>query len=390
MRPTVPGLILLSLLACSGPESESGAPLAGPDAGADGAGPFAEPGPAVDSLPAEPSLSLGGATDVGPTQFAGVRSVVVTNDGRIWVADEQSQEIRVFAPTGSHLLTLGGRGDGPGEFQQLRLAPNPGSGPVTAVDGRVGRVTTYSLDGELRETRRWVPRTLVRPLGIGETGAVLAVTEPGIPIFEIAEGVTYQDTARVLMWTDLEGAADTIARGMGLKFAWSGHLALRMPLTTQPGTAVWGDDLLIADPHRFRIDVVRAGVVIDSMGVRRPPRPTDASVRADAAAFREANFSESAARSSIDLLDHPDLPPLLPGYDEVVVTADGGVWARIWRVDRYADAVWDRFDRDGRFIGSIRTPPRFELHAVAGGVATGVQRDELGVEYLERYPIPPR
>lgn len=348
---------------------------------------FAEPGAMLDTLSSAPVVSIGGADVTGPAQFAGVSSVWVAGDGAVWVADTQSQEIRVFGPDGAHRMTLGGRGDGPGEFQQVRLVRTPDPDVLAAIDGRAGRVTTYAASGEILGIDRWVAQTLVRPLGIGESGEVIGATEPGIPISSFDDG-TYQDSMRVLAWNDLEGSPDTIARAPGLKFAMAMDLARRMPLTAHPGISVRGADLLVAHPHRFRIDVIRAGSVVDSIGVVRAPRPVYRAIVDEAADFRREHFSERAATASISLLDHPDLPDTLPGYDKIVVTGDGGVWARPWRVDRYATAIWDRFDRSGEFLGRVVTPPDFELHAVAGDRVTGVRRDEFGVEYLELYEFP--
>lgn len=86
---------------------------------------FPPPADVIDPVSAEPSLSLGGSNAVGATQFAGIRSVVA-DDGRIWLTDDQSQEIRAFAPDGHHVMSLGGRGDGPGD--SLRRGRRHGHG----------------------------------------------------------------------------------------------------------------------------------------------------------------------------------------------------------------------------------------------------------------------
>ena len=44
------------------------------------------------------------------------RSVIVGEDGNIYLLDGQLSEIQVFAPDGEHVDTLGRQGEGPGEF----------------------------------------------------------------------------------------------------------------------------------------------------------------------------------------------------------------------------------------------------------------------------------
>jgi hypothetical protein len=46
---------------------------------------------------------------------------------------------------------------------------------------------------------------------------------------------------------------------------------------------------------------------------------------------------------------------------------------------------WDRFDREGRFLATVETPPRFYGMAVDGGEITGVEYDEFLVEYVVTY-----
>ncbi|MGE0158411.1 MAG: 6-bladed beta-propeller [Gemmatimonadales bacterium] len=49
------------------------------------------------------------------------------SDGRILVEDEQAAELHLFDPSGMHIVRVGGRGQGPGEFQnltELSLSPS--------------------------------------------------------------------------------------------------------------------------------------------------------------------------------------------------------------------------------------------------------------------------
>jgi hypothetical protein len=58
--------------------------------------------------------------------FGAVMGVIRLSDGTVVVADRQAYALRMFAPDGTHLRTVGGSGDGPGEFagiQGLRRLP---------------------------------------------------------------------------------------------------------------------------------------------------------------------------------------------------------------------------------------------------------------------------
>src|SRR5687767_9138691 len=62
-------------------------------------------------------LRIGSISGDGPDGFSEVTAVGVSPGGLIHVIDGQAQEVRVFAPGGTHVRTFGRRGGGPGEFQ---------------------------------------------------------------------------------------------------------------------------------------------------------------------------------------------------------------------------------------------------------------------------------
>lgn len=91
-------------------------------------------------------LRLGCVEGCGPEQFSAVSYILTDEQDRIHVLDYPSQEIRVFAPDGTHLRTLGGQGDGPGELAYS-------AGLDWAADGRLWvwgsqRYTVLEPDGE--------------------------------------------------------------------------------------------------------------------------------------------------------------------------------------------------------------------------------------------------
>ena len=79
------------------------------------------------------SLSIGTQEGEEPYQLYGVEDATRLDDGRIGVANSASGEIRVFGPDGSHLVSWGGIGEGPGEFAQV------GSGSCQHMDRRLHR-----------------------------------------------------------------------------------------------------------------------------------------------------------------------------------------------------------------------------------------------------------
>lgn len=68
-------------------------------------------------------------------------------DGRLLVSDEMAHVIQVFARDGSHLATLGGEGQGPGEFNRPGSLGSRGD-TLLVVDALNGRVQLLSAAGD--------------------------------------------------------------------------------------------------------------------------------------------------------------------------------------------------------------------------------------------------
>jgi len=102
----------------------------------------------------ELTTTIGRATGEEPFLFGDVRDIEVDGMGRVWVLDNQNREVRVFGPDGRHVRTVGGAGEGPGEFRNPNgIARDPGTGRIWVVDPATGRYTVFDTAGSLVETR---------------------------------------------------------------------------------------------------------------------------------------------------------------------------------------------------------------------------------------------
>lgn len=48
---------------------------------------------------------------------------------------------------------------------------------------------------------------------------------------------------------------------------------------------------------------------------------------------------------------------------------------------------WRVFDPQGRWLGEVRIPANFEVHAIRGDLLLGVSRDSFGQEQVRAYPL---
>jgi hypothetical protein len=114
--------------------------------------------------------------------FAGISGVRLLPDGGVVVADDRSSTIRLFGPNGTHLLTLGGPGEGPGEFEWLSHVSVEAPDTILVYDGRRLRITRFLTDGRLISTTALQPHDGSPELYLGEYSngdAALAWIVPG-------------------------------------------------------------------------------------------------------------------------------------------------------------------------------------------------------------------
>jgi len=92
----------------------------------------------------------------GPEEFLFdyVSDVAVNSKGDIYVADSRLNEVRKFNKDGEYLLSLGRRGQGPGEFQSVNIVSVNSHDELIAFDAMLRRISIFSDNGELTKTTK--------------------------------------------------------------------------------------------------------------------------------------------------------------------------------------------------------------------------------------------
>ena len=99
------------------------------------------------SLSPEPTVTIGMIE--GPDEYIldRVTSGFRLEDGTVVIADIRALELRFYDGTGTHILTRGGEGAGPGEFRSMGLLWSTGDS-LFLFDYGLGRVSAFSTHGE--------------------------------------------------------------------------------------------------------------------------------------------------------------------------------------------------------------------------------------------------
>ncbi len=327
----------------------------------------APPGQPVPTLVEELRI---GSVDGGCDAFGQVFSLTTDDQGRIYVADFQASEIRVFSPEGECLRTFGRAGEGPGEFVMLAGIIWRPPGLLWAMDAIRHRLTAFDSLGTVAVSHATASRraaSLPWPLW-GDAEGRFYYWDPA-PRNIVRHGpgreLSPQDTFSVPR-LEREMYEQTF-----------GNIRARAPVPHSPRiahTVDWDGHVWLANTSVFDLhQVTFAG---DTLRTVRLGRPAPQLTGAERDSLAEA--------TGIPARELPAAKAVLAGLS---VARDGWIW-----VARDSDTitVWDVFDEQGRYLGAVRPPVPIadEPFPVFGrGTVTGVTKDALGVQYVVRLRV---
>lgn len=339
-----------------------------------------EPRP-EDILTAREVLRLGSVGGDGPDVFGRVDYVGLDAGGLLYVLDGIAQEMRVFDLEGRHVRSLGGEGEGPGEFVAASGAAFHPDGSLWVWDPRQQRLSVFDSLGELRETiaREW--RTYGVPwVGrFDEAGRLLdvAVAYPGLDPRRAATR-SFEALTRAVRHDALARPVDSLPPLMVERTAFAGNY--RVPFEGGLVSAFEADGTSWSShgPSYRLLRVSATGDTLLGVVLDAPPVPVSSAERDSAI----ASYRLPAEAPALD----PDLvPEHKPAVVRLVDLGDGWVAAfpeMGGDTGRYVDVFSPDGSHRGRVdLGVTLLVPRSGLDA-RGSLLCGVATDAFNVPYV--------
>ncbi len=346
--------------------------------------------------------------------FDRIRTVAVDSDGSIWVSDSH-ESIRRYSPEGVYVGSVGGEGEGPGESPR-------GYGDIWLSDSTIYAVAyspptlqLFSKDGTYRGQRRALTPEGVTVVPLGPVRDRWLFVRMHLPEADLPEA---RDT-----WVVLEGSAtaaddDSVATVLGTPhvespYGWSAGSYF----DGYPSLAAVVDGFIYSDQMDYVISRFSTSGTLTAVVRRQVDRiPHPAGLAADIRAGLESKWSQNGYRPDDTEQDRqleaalPDSDPdWLPAIDLLLATPDGGFWVRradqhpepalravaagtglilrAWLDEWRADWVFDLFDPDGGYRGTVTLPLEFTPMAVTASSVVGSITDALDVEYVVRFEV---
>ncbi len=335
-------------------------------------------------------------------QFGQVGSIAVSSSGDIFVSDRQASEVRVFSRSGTYLRTIGEPGSGPGQFAPSAMEIMMSAGDTLIVpDVSNRRISRFLPDGTFAGSAvigpavgqpmrfNWNPAShhmavQVRPIG-----------SESRPVTSTTDAIRLVETSGTMTDTLLDLPSGGLFQETGLRF-----------FTPEP---MWdiGDSLTVlsAINSEYRI------LLHDRNGALR---------RVITRPFKLRAIGDRDIRALFVYLDRRWLdagvpPERLPRNHSLVGFADffpafytfqtgyrGTLWVQPVQspadlsddeiegynfLEDFGASGWDVFDAEGKYLGVVTMPHRFQPRLFLEDRIYGVWRDELDVQYVVRLKI---
>jgi hypothetical protein len=344
-------------------------------------------------------LKVGSIGDDPDYAFGAVTGVALLSDGRIVVADGIARHLKFFQADGSYERTVGRAGSGPEEFGAVSALLVLAGDTLVVADRANQRVSRIDPQGKWLGGRR-VPRDEGFPSDwdIGPSGMLASFLELPYqlvgdqplptPVVRLDSTFSVADT---LLWLPPRGFYSSSASGQEFRY----HPG-------EPDFCLRSSGGLVSG-HSDRYELLLHnddGVLQRIVRLSRPKVPftdQDQSVVLDQVAEVLTERGRAPERIA-QRQSGTRFETVYPAFGAIHCGPSGSVWLqrlRPWsslaedELSRMGIAgtpppapEFDVFDANGRFMGIVHVPSRFQLHDFRGTVAYGVWLDELDVPYV--------
>lgn len=353
-------------------------------------------------IPADPIFQIGTVFGEAEYQFARIADAGFLSDGRVVVADQMRKTIRVFSPEGEFLGSMGGDGEGPGEFRRVGdIVVLPGDS-IAAWDARLRRLTVFDSQGKSVRTAPvdWRGRPSLYGAEMVSQGLLALQTawsSGSLPGAERVAGLLIRDSMEVLLVRtdgEIEGSLGSFP---GLEIGVTkpeGRARMARPpfgrslsMCASNGTVVVGTQ----ESLEYRV-YSEDGRLIRNVQAPTPDLAIDDDLK-DAYWEVVTEFVNPTTPKDRQALRHrreyTPFPPTRAAFGDLICDSAGYVWMRENRSlpGRMLPPSWLVFDPDGAWLGRVIAPDGFTILAVEGDRLIGRWRDDMNVEFLRVYEL---
>lgn len=365
------------------------------------ANPLPGPGTTTIALTDEPLATIGGPGRGPGHELFQVGSGTVLEDGTIVLANGGTVELRFYDRTGAYLRSVGGQGEGPGEFEAVSLVGAFGGDSLMVWDSRQRRFSVLASDGSFARSFRTssVPGVIPTAIGALSDGrVVLRTRELGVGDPTATTGVERRPSHVVVL--DPSGAVE---RELGSFPGEETSVVIREEGSSSYGVifgrdvhaAARRDAIAVGNDDAYRIRIYRTdGTLARIVMQTREPRVVQSGDfdRALPEPLRpEAPSTPAKERfeENIERMPRHETFPAFGGSASRALRFDrtGNLWVLEYRTPWDERSSWHVFDPDGVFVGRVDLPEGSAWLDAGGDWILLRLEDELDVETVALFGL---
>ncbi|HEV8197415.1 MAG TPA: hypothetical protein VGP87_12285 [Gemmatimonadales bacterium] len=293
-----------------------------------------------------------------PSELGDPRTLAVDEAGRVYVVDGKPAMIKVFAPDGKLIRTVGREGEGPGEFRAGFIAVR--GGYLVLHDPQLSRTSLWDTAGTF--LRSWhssccywndIQIDRERRIYIPSMSADKPGQKPrGVPYVRWSLEGTELDT----IW--LPRREEAKVWSVSMKQGGKNVMSMSTSVPFMPAE-VWAlhPDGGVVHAWTGAYAIVRSARGTDSVRVFgrdwTPDPASDARKRDQLEAqvkWAKESYGEATVRAAFKL---SDIPSTLPAFETIRVDESGRTWARRFAVTDTTRTTFDVFDSTGTYLGPV-------------------------------------
>ncbi|MBX3132546.1 MAG: 6-bladed beta-propeller [Gemmatimonadaceae bacterium] len=289
-----------------------------------------------------------GEGDVGPTSFSWVKGIEEGADGRIYIYEHSTQDIRVFDRSGAHVKTIGRKGRGPGELENAEGIVFSSDGLLWVRDAANSRFTIFDADGNYKDSwamqycwsqGTWAPHVTPERIvdydcepGVGGAYRVVGyrADRSGVDSLAMRAECGTREQSEAAMWITRTDRSISYRQ---------------IPWAPRPAHTIDGTGATWCAPSTANYELLRLGAAGDTVRValEAPPLPVSA-------AERDSVIREIESRGPTGL-DFSRIPKAKPAILRLSVDDRNRLWVR--RDKAEGGILFDIITSDGRHEATV-------------------------------------
>ncbi|MCH7683467.1 MAG: 6-bladed beta-propeller [Gemmatimonadetes bacterium] len=326
------------------------------------------------------SLRIGAADGDGPEVFGAIGALRIDRLGRIYVLEDQADEIRVFEADGRYVRNIGRRGSGPGELANPIGMDWDADGNLWVVDVGNARYSVFDTTGSyLTQHRRAAGfYALPWPGGFGPDGRFLdtGLDPPDeLILVHYDAQMAPADTVRIPRF---DSETFVIPQRVAVPVPFAPFVTWRLDRRGYVWSSITADYSVVQ--QTFGGDTVRI--------IKAAYDPLPVTTRDKEEALESLDwFVRDGGR-----IDPSRIPQVKPAIIRQGLLVDplGYLWVRPEVAEAQRLREFDVFDPKGRYLGRVTSPAPIQswpLPVVTEHAIYGVFNDELEVPHVVRQEI---